>query len=441
MPTPTPARPGLHARRQFLRQLATAPLLAGSLWGPSVLARTAPALGSDTELLTDLERRTFDYFWETGNPANGLVPDRHPTRPRMASIAAVGFALTAYLVGVDRGYITRAAAAERTLATARFFANAPQGPEASGRAGHQGFFYHFLDMQTGHRYDRGVELSTIDTGWLLAGLLCAQAFFDRDDATEREIRQLVDLVYGRVNWPWVQLRGGLICMGWNPEGGFKNFIDYHGFDEAMFMYLLALGSPTHPANDQAWADYTRTYERSWGSYMGQQHLGGAPLFWHQYSHVWVDFRGVQDDYMRQRGLDYFENSRRATLAQRSYAQRNPGGWKDYDEQVWGLTACDGPGMLRLPDHAGRVRQFFDYRARGAGLPEPVDDGTIAPTAALGSLPFAPEVVLPALRELRRRFGDAIYGRYGFVDAFNTSFVAQDARLSNGRVMPDRKSVV
>jgi hypothetical protein len=389
-------------------------------------------LGSDTELLADLERRTFNFFWETANPANGLVPDRFPNRPRMASIASVGFALTAYTVGVDQGFITRAAAAERVLATARFFANAPQGPQASGAAGHQGFFYHFLDMQTGHRYDRGVELSTIDTGLLLAGLLCVQAYFDHDNADEKEIRQLVDAIYGRVNWPWVQQRGELICMGWNPEGGFKNFIDYTGFDEAMLMVLLALGSPTHAVGPGAWAAFTRNYARTWGSFMGQEHLGGAPMFWHQYSHVWVDFRGIQDSFMRGKGLDYFENSRRATLAQQAYAEQNPQGWKDHSAEVWGLTACDGPGMIAGPDHMGHRRQYWDYRARGAGLRDTADDGTIAPTAALSSLPFAPEIVLPTLRALRERFGDQIYQRYGFVDAFNTSFRVADAPLSDGK---------
>ena len=435
MRTRPTARLLLNARRQFLQRLALSPLVLSSLtplWGPAALARTTVPLGTDTELLADLERRTFNYFWETANPANGLVPDRYPNRPRMASIAATGFALTAYLVGVDQGYISRAEAATRTLVTARFFASAPQGPEASGKAGHQGFFYHFLDMQTGHRYDRGVELSTIDTGWLLAGLLCAQAYFDRDDAAEREIRQLVDTIYGRINWPWVQLRGGLISMGWNPEGGFRDFIDYKGFDEAMFMYLLALGSPTQPASANAWADYTLTYVRTWGNYMGQEHLGGAPLFWHQYSHVWVDFRGIQDPFMRSKGLDYFENSRRATLAQQAYAAKNPQSWKDHSAEIWGLAACDGPGMIAGPDHNGHRRQYWDYRARGAGMRDTADDGTIAPTAALSSLPFAPEIVLPTLRALRERFGEVIYQRYGFIDAFNTSFRVADAKLSDGK---------
>jgi hypothetical protein len=221
-------------------------------------------------------------------------------------------------------------------------------------------------------------------------------------------------------------------MGWNPEKGFADFIDYKGFDEAMLMVLLALGSPTHPVAPGAWQAFTRTYARTWGQYMGQQHLGGAPMFWHQYSHVWVDFRGLQDDFMRQHGMDYFENSRRAALAQQAYAVQNPAGWNDYGATVWGLTACDGPGMIQGLDYSGKARQYYDYRARGAGLRDTLDDGTIAPTAALASLPFAPEIVLPTLRAFHQRFGKLIYQRYGFVDAFNTSFRSRGAKLSDGR---------
>lgn len=389
----------------------------------------------DAALLADLEQRTFRFFWETANPANGLSPDRWPGSAPMASVASVGFALTAYVIGLAQGLVTRGQVIERVLNTLRFFRHAPQGPEASGSTGHRGFFYHFLHMETGARFNANVELSTIDTALLLAGMLHVQSHFNGAAAEEAEIRRLVDEIYQRVDWRWAQVRPGFICMGWSPENGFDRFIDYTGYDEAMVLMLLAMASPTHPADASTWQAFTRTYHRTWGTYLGYEHLGGGPLFWHQYSHVWVDFRGLQDDYMRSRGLDYFENSRRATLSQRAYAQRNPEGWKDYGENMWGLTACDGPGELRVPDHAGRMRQFYDYRARGVGLNYHADDGTIAPTAGLASLPFAPEVVLPLLRELRGRYGDTVYGRYGFLDAFNPSFTATGQRLSNGRVVP------
>lgn len=432
------------SRRRWLAYAPLVALAACTQVGRPLDARSVPPSGfgehpaslpDDAGLLDDLERRTFAFFWETAHPVTGLVPDRWPGNPHMASVAAVGFALTAYVVGAERGLVSRAAARERVLTTVRFLAMAPQGPQPEGMAGHQGFFYHFLDMRTGHRFGPRVELSSIDTSLLLAGVLCARTWFDADHPMEAEIRRLADRLYERVNWPWMHQRGGLICMGWNPERGFADFIDYRGFDEAMLMVLLAMGSPTHPARPDAWEAFCATYARTWGTYRGQTHLGGAPLFWHQYSHVWVDFRGIRDAFMRDKGLDYFENSRRATLAQRAYAIANPGGWNDMDGEIWGLTACDGPGEITGPDHLGRVRRFRDYKARGAGLVDTLDDGTIAPTAALSSLPFAPEVVLPTLRAMRRRLGGVIYQRYGFVDAFNTSFRVADAKLSDGRYLP------
>ncbi|MEW6704134.1 MAG: glucoamylase family protein [Pseudomonadota bacterium] len=384
-------------------------------------------------LFDDLERRTFNFFWETANPDNGLVPDRWPSSPDFASIASVGFALVAYVDGVERGYITRAQARERVLATVRFFDRAPQGPQASGVAGYKGFFYHWLHRRTGERWSSGVELSTIDTALLVAGMLFTQAYFDGPDAGEAEIRDTVQRIYERIDWRWAQVRPPRIGMGWKPESGFIAH-DYEGYDEAMILYLLALGSPTHAVEPAAWQAFTETYGRSWGSYMGQRHLGGAPLFWHQYSHLWVDFRGIRDAYMRDKGIDYFENARRATLAQREYAIANPGGWRDYGADVWGLTACDGPGYILAGDYQGRTVQFHGYAARGAGRVHTLDDGTIAPTAAAGSLPFAPEVVIPAVQAMHQRYGEVIYSTYGFTDAFNRSFTTA-VKIEGGRVVP------
>ncbi|HJV71715.1 glucoamylase family protein [Ideonella sp.] len=432
--------PFLIDRRRLLLAGASAAALAacGLVAPPRPMALgegAAPAPLGDSALLDELEARTFRFFWETAHPDTGLIPDRWPAAPTMASVASVGFGLTAYLVGVERGLVTRAQAAGRVLLTLNFLAHAPQGEAPHGMAGHRGFFYHFLDMATGTRFDERVELSTIDTALLMGGVLAAQSYFTADDPVEARIRALAEALYTRVDWAWAQVRGGAIVMGWTPGAGFKPFIDYHGYDEAMLLYLLAMGSPTHPARADSWQAFCASYPRSWGTFMGQQHLGGAPLFWHQYSHVWVDFRGIQDEFMRDKGLDYFENSRRATLAQRAYAAANPGGWKDHGADVWGLTACDGPGSLRTRDHAGRIRQFHDYTARGAGLIDTRDDGTIAPTAAASSLPFAPAESMAAIQAMHRRFGAQIWGRYGFLDAFNTSFVDTTARLSNGRVLP------
>lgn len=382
-------------------------------------------------LFDDVERRTFDFFWETANPNNGLVPDRYPNPP-FSSIAAVGFGLTAYPIGVERGFITRNQARQRVLATLRFFSDAPQGPQRSGASGHKGFFYHFLDIKTGARFG-ATELSTVDTTFLLAGMLFCQSYFDGSDVEETEIRNLVDTIYGRVDWRWAQNHAPAISMGWHPEDGFLP-VDWRGYDEAMLVYILALGSPTNPVGISAWTEWTSTYDKSFGTYQGQEHLSFAPLFGHQYTHVWIDFRSLQDDFMRRRGIDYFENSRRATYAQRAYAIANPGRWKGYGENMWGLTACDGPGDMQVTDYSGETRQFKDYFARGAGILHTFDDGTIAPTAAISSLPFAPEIVIPAVQEMYSRYGSTIYSTYGFLDAFNPSFVAQ-APLSNGRIAP------
>jgi len=360
----------------------------------------------------DLEKRTFNFFWETTNPANGLVPDRFPGGPEEsgsdANIAAVGFGLTAYPIGVERGYITREAARARVLATLRFFAAATN---------EHGFFYRFIDLKSAARF-RGSEVSTVDTTLLLGGVLFCGSYFDRDEPTEREVRKLADDIYRRVDWRWAQHHPPAITMGWTPEHGFIH-ADWRGYCEAMIVYILALGSPTHAVGPDAWRAWTGTYDRHWGTLYGQTHLSGAPLFWHQYSHVWIDFRGIRDDYMRRRGLDYFENSRRATYAQRSYAIDDPMHWRSYGENVWGLTACDGPGVGRARA-VKRPGRFFRYMARGVGVQEVIDDGTLAPTAALASLPFAPEIVIPAAREMHQRFGAAIYSTYGFRDAFNPS---------------------
>jgi hypothetical protein len=219
-------------------------------------------------------------------------------------------------------------------------------------------------------------------------------------------------------------------MGWKPEEGFFTY-DWRGYNEAMIVIVLALGSPTHPVAPDAWGEYTKSGR--WGTFYGQTHLLFAPLFGHQYSHVWIDFRGIRDAVMREHGSDYFENSRRATVAQRAYAIANPGGFRDYGADVWGLTACDGPldGTLSLD---GRARTFMGYAARGATEGDVRDDGTIAPTAALSSIVFTPELSTAALREMHRRYGDHLYARYGFVDAFNPT-LRQPSGVKTGHVDP------
>jgi hypothetical protein len=409
-------------------------LLAGGTTLPLVAAAggssvNGPIRSFDESLIADVQRRTFDFFWETTNPVTGLALDRYPS-PSPASVAAVGFALTAYPIGVERGFITRAQAAGRVLATLRLLDRAPQGPARSGMAGYRGFFYHYLDPVTGARAD-GSELSTVDTALLLGGVLFCQAYFDRAESGEAEIRELAEHIYGRVEWPWVQVRAPAISHGWTPEEGFLEF-DWRGYNEAMIVYLLALGSPTHPVDVSAWDAWTSTYDSCWSDEFGAPHLAFAPLFGHQYGPTWVDFRGLKDSYLHARGIDYFENNRRAVYAQRAFAVANPHGWKDYGIDVWGVTASDGPAVVTC-DYGGKPRLFRAYFARGAAK-HGYDDGTLAPTALLASVAFAPEIVLPAVKEVTRRFGEHIYSRYGFLDAFNPSFDF-NVPLEHGRCIP------
>lgn len=363
--------------------------------------------------LDDLEQRTFRWFWDTANPQTYLVPDRWPT-PSFSSIAAVGFGLTAYAIGAERGYVTRAQAADRVLRTLQSLLSLPQGTATSGVAGYRGFFYHFLDMNSGMRY-KTVELSTIDSTWLFAGALFCQSYFDRDDPTEAAIRSAAEQLYDRAEWDWASPRAPLISMGWYPEnGGTYHSYDWKGYNEAMMVYVLALGSPTHPTDPAGWTAYTSTYR--WGTFYGQDFVQFAPLFGYQYSQMFVDFRGIQDAYMRQHGIDYFENSRRATVAQHAYAVDNPNQWNDYGANIWGLTACDGPADATI-----NGRTYHTYAARGAAEGDIRDDGTIAPTAAASAIAFTPDISIPAIEEMQRRYGSLLYGRYGFADAFNPTF--------------------
>ncbi|MDE2497712.1 MAG: hypothetical protein KGK35_07770, partial [Xanthomonadaceae bacterium] len=217
--------------------------------------------------LDDIEYRTFEFFWQTANPKNGLVPDHWPLgKEPFASIAAVGFGLTAYPIGVERGWITRAQARQRVLATLRFFADAPQGKNEDTDSGYHGFYYHFLDMRSGHRYARWVELSTVDTTWLMAGVLFDETYFDEDNPQEREIRKLAEKLYDDVDWTWAQVRPPLVSMGWTPGGKFIPE-DWKGYNEAMMLYILALGSPTHAIKPDAWKAWTSTYKQTWGTFM------------------------------------------------------------------------------------------------------------------------------------------------------------------------------
>ncbi|RWB96374.1 MAG: hypothetical protein EOQ57_26810 [Mesorhizobium sp.] len=359
--------------------------------------------------LLELQRETFDYFLGEVNPANGLILDKTAAN-WPASIAATGLALACYPVAVERGFMTAQAAVARTLTTLRFFWASPQGPEPDA-TGYRGFYYHFLDMQSGRRAWQ-CELSTIDSALLLAGALTAAAYFDADAAEEREIRALADALYRRADWQWAQNQGSTVTHGWTPESGFIKY-RWEGYDEALLLYVLALGSPTFPLPESSYTAWTSTYR--WESCYGYEYLYAGPLFTHQLSHVWIDFRGIQDTFMREKGIDYFENSRRATYLQQCYAIMNPRKFDGYGERCWGITASEGPGQATLKLN-GIQREFYDYVGRG--VPYGPDDGTLAPWAVAASLPFAPEIVLEALGYCIHQAKLKEFNRYGFKAAFN-----------------------
>ena len=357
-----------------------------------------PPVESDDALLDRFQRAAFGYFLDYGNPANGLVADTSRDGAP-ASIAVVGFALSCYPVGVERGWMRRADAAARTLATLRFFRAAPQSdePEATG---HKGFYYHFLDMATGRRVWR-CELSPIDTTLLLAGVLTAAVYFDLDTPIETEIRGCADLLYGRVDWQWARGGGITLRQGWKPKSGFLHY-GWEGYSEATLLYVLGLASSAFPLSVESFEAWTKTYQ--WENLYDIEFLYAGPLFIHHFSHAWIDFAGIRDRFMRGKNCDYFENSRRATLVQREYARRNPHGFRGYGKDCWGLTAGDGPGAGTLKID-GRTRRYFGYVARG--VPYGPDDGTIDPCAAVASLPFAPDLALSALRHFCAQYPEMV----------------------------------
>jgi hypothetical protein len=375
------------------------------------------------EDLDHLQRDSFEYFAKNTNESNGLVSDC--TRPGApSSIAACGLALAAYPIAVERGFIERGAAVERVRTMLNFFWEGEQG-DGAGAIGKNGFFYHFLDMQQGRRV-WSCEVSTIDSAYVFAGALSAAIYFGGGDPIERQIRDSADGIFRRADWEWAQNGEATVSHGWTPEGGFIPY-RWEGYSEALILYALGLGSPTHPLPEESYAAWTKTYE--WRNVYGIDYLHAGPLFIHQLSHAWIDFRGIRDAYMHEKGLDYFENSRRATYVQQQYAIRNPLKFKEYGEHCWGITASEGPGPAVL-ELDGVKRRFSSYLARG--VPDGPDDGTIAPWGAVASLPFAPEIVLPTIRHLMQ-MGVGSTSPYGVEATFNPTF--PDSGLRSGWLSP------
>lgn len=368
------------------------------------------------QVLTDqdlnrLQLTTLQYYLHESNPANGLVRDK-TQEGAPASIAAVGLALSSLPILVERGVVSREFAPEVAMRKMRFFRDAPHGPEPDA-TGYKGFYYHFLDMKSGKRVWE-CELSTLDTAFLIAGMLTCAAYFDQDSEEEVELRKLAEELYCRVDWQWALNNGSALTHGWKPETGFISH-HYKGYDEALLLYILGLGSPSFSLSEENYAAYCSTYE--WRKQYGREYLYSGPLFTHQLSHLWVDFRGIQDRFMRDHGTDYFKNTREATFIHQCYAIDNPREFVGYGEHCWGITASDGPGWQKRMIN-GVEREFFDYLARGA--PDGPDDGTLAPWVVLASLPFAPEIVIPTIDHMSR-MNVGIESRYGFKPSFNMTY--------------------
>lgn len=387
----------LISRRQLLRQLAGAGLclpfgggLPESLAAMAALREQPPARqvialsDEDSLLLDEIEKAHFLYFWEQGNPQTGLVRDRCNIRTGssgvVASIAATGFGLTALCIAEMNGYISSSDAKNRVIATLRFL--------TKKLPTHRGFFYHFANVNTGERiWDS--EVSSVDTAILLAGILTCRAHFE----AHSEISLLSYQIFNRVDWTWLSEDTSLLSHGWTPESGFVPY-RWDFYSELMMVYLLGLGSPTYPLPVEVWNSWKRaTFE-----YEGLRYIGSfAPLFVHQYSHAWFDFRGKRDKY-----ADYFENSRLATEAHRLFCLGLGKQFPDYSDDLWGITASDsreGYVIWGGPPALGPI------------------DGTVVPCATGGSLPFLPQATLRVLRNVRKNFPSA-WSRYGFVDAFN-----------------------
>ncbi|MEF0941826.1 glucoamylase family protein [Rhizobium sp. BR 362] len=366
------------------------------------------------EDLRRLQFTTMLYYLQCTNPDNGLVRDKTQI-DAPASIAAVGMALATLPVVVERGVIIRAFAAKIARRRLAFLLSCPQGPEPDA-SGYKGFFYHFLDIETGRRVWQ-CELSTIDSAFLFAGALTVAAYFDGDTTDEVEVRRLANEIYERADWNWACDHGLTLTHGWRPENGFIPY-RWRGYDEGLLLYFLGLGSPTHPLPPEAYAAYTESYE--WRNIYGRELLYSGPLFTHQLSHMWIDFRGIRDEFMRNHDSDYFRNSRDATYVQQEYAIRNPMKFVGYGKHCWGFTASDGPGWIKKTVD-GVEREFFDYVARGA--PFGPDDGTVSPWVVVASLPFAPEIVVPTVRNFAQmRLG--MTHLYGFKPSFNQTYTQE-----------------
>ncbi len=363
---------------------------------PKTAVATAEISKEDDAFLEDMSKRSFQYFWENTNPKNGLTLDRVGTdgarKPKghrsynIASSAASGFALTGNCIAAERGWYPKDEIKKRTRNALDFFAN-----KAFNKSG---WFYHWMDYETGERRWNS-EISSIDTALLVSGVLTVKQCF----ADDKEIVQLADKIADRVDYKWMQGENQYILShGWKPESGFLK-ASWDNYSEQMILYILAIGSKTHPISPNAWY----AWERTWEEYDGYRYLSAvSPLFIHQYSHAWIDFRNRRET--RPPFVNYFENSVKATLAQQKFfVEVLSKEFPKYSPTMWGLSASDsknGYVTWGVPPNDKRI------------------DGSVVPYAVAGSLMFTPDITLPTLKEMKTKYGDKVYGKYSFADAFN-----------------------
>lgn len=369
----------------------------------------------DEAMLDSIQHKTFLYFLNEIDKERGIIKDR-AQEWAPASIAATGFGIPSFAIAAERNWISREQAVDETYKVLNFFSNSDQS-ESIKTTGYQGFYYHFLELENGTR-EWNCELSTIDTGILMMGVIFARNYYNQDTTKEKEIRLLADKLLGRLNWNFFMLpedakHPNTITMAWSPEKGILDW-GWHGYTEALFLYILAAGTGMDDV-EKSYEGWLSTYD--WQTpYEGLSHVTFPPLFGHQFSHAFIDFRGLTDKYMKEKGMDYFENSRRATLVQQQYAIENPKGWVGYDSLCWGITASDGPGsQFNFGD-----KKFEGYAGRGTSGKENTvaEDGTLAPYGVLSSLPFTPGLSLATIKNMNAKYGDKLWGKYGYYDSFN-----------------------
>jgi len=374
-----------------------------------------PITADETAMLDSIQYKTFLFFLNEHSRDKGIVKDRAASWAP-ASIASTGFGIPCFAIGVERNWITRKEAAGITLNMLKFFANSVQSTDTNA-TGYKGFYYHFLRMNSGTR-EWKCELSSIDTGLLMMGILFARNYYNLDNEDEKQIRELSALLLGRMDWSFFLMsptakHPNCISMAWSPEEGLLNH-GWSGYNEGLFLYILAAGTGMKDV-EKSYDSWLSTYD--WETpYKGLSHVAFPPLFGHQFSQAFIDYRGLADKYMKEKGIDYFENSRLATYVQREYAIENPKGWIGYDSLCWGVTASDGPGS----SYNFGDKKFEGYAGRGtSGKNNTIaEDGTLAPYGPMSSLPFAPEIVLPTMKTINARYGKELWGKYGYYDSFN-----------------------